>query len=260
MRFDDVVTASFDAGVAARAWHHEAHAAVCDVLEPWAHGTIVRATRHTSYFDLNVVRVEEDLDMGAAELAAFADEALAGLGHRRVDVELASTGARLRPGLEALGFTATRLMWMHHEGPPPPGAKLAVDPVPYDDVAALRIAWHEEDSPGRDEPAYHAQAREVALERGAEVLAVRDGGVPVAFAQLSVRARGAEIEQVYVQPERRGGGLGTALTRAAIAAAGDARELWIVADADDRPRELYARLGFRPAWETFEFLRVPGGR
>ena len=28
----------------ARAWHHRA-AAVCDVLEPWAHGTVVRATR-----------------------------------------------------------------------------------------------------------------------------------------------------------------------------------------------------------------------
>jgi hypothetical protein len=33
---------------------------VFDVLEPWAHGTIVRATRYPSYFDFNVVRVEQD--------------------------------------------------------------------------------------------------------------------------------------------------------------------------------------------------------
>jgi hypothetical protein len=50
---------------------------------------------------------------------------------------------------------------------------------------------------------------------------------------------------------------GTAMTRAAIEAAGDARDLWIVADDEGRPKELYARLGFRPAWVTMEFLRLP---
>ena len=49
-----------------------------------------------------------------------------------------------------------------------------------------------------------------------------------------------------------------AMTRAAIEAAGDVRDLWIVADDEDRPKELYARLGFRPAWATMEFTRRPG--
>lgn len=62
---------------------------------------------------------------------------------------------------------------------------------------------------------------------------------------------------VYVHPDRRGDGLGTALTRAAIDAAGSVRDLWIVADDEDRPKELYARLGFRPAWTTTEFTRLP---
>ena len=47
------------------------------------------------------------------------------------------------------------------------------------------------------------------------------------------------------------------MTRAAIEAAGEVEDLWIVADADDRPKELYARLGFRPAWITAEFTREP---
>ena len=47
------------------------------------------------------------------------------------------------------------------------------------------------------------------------------------------------------------------MTRAAIEAAGDVRDLWIVADDEDRPKELYARLGFRPAWTTMEFTRWP---
>ena len=101
-------------------------------------------------------------------------------------------------------------------------------------------------SPAGTPPAYHAQAREVAQRRDVQVLAVRDGGAPVAFAQLERDGSVAEITQVYVHPEHRGGGRGTAMTRAAIEAAGDVRDLWIAADDDDRPKELYARLGFRP--------------
>jgi ribosomal protein S18 acetylase RimI-like enzyme len=79
----------------------------------------------------------------------------------------------------------------------------------------------------------------------------------VAFAQLQQDDAAAEITHVYVHPEHRGGGLGTALTRAAIEAAGDVRDLWIVADDEGRPKELYARLGFRPAWTVMRFLRLP---
>ncbi len=56
----------------ARDWHHASQAAVCDVLEPWSHGTVVRATRYPSYFDFNVVRVAEDPAMSVDALAAYA--------------------------------------------------------------------------------------------------------------------------------------------------------------------------------------------
>jgi GNAT superfamily N-acetyltransferase len=62
---------------------------------------------------------------------------------------------------------------------------------------------------------------------------------------------------VYVHPECRGRGRGAAMTRAAIAAAAGVRDLWIAADDEDRPKHLYARLGFRPAWTAMEFLRLP---
>jgi hypothetical protein len=35
------------------------------------------------------------------------------------------------------------------------------------------------------------------------------------------------------------------------------RDLWIVADDEDRPKELYARLGFRTAWTAMELTRWP---
>jgi ribosomal protein S18 acetylase RimI-like enzyme len=248
---DDDVTAR------ARAWRDGAHAAVCDVIEPWEHGTVVRATRHPSYYDFNVVRVEEDPAMGVDALMAFADEALAGLEHRRVDFDLVDVAEPLRPGFEAAGWKAVRLVWMRHEAPAPPGADVAVREVPYDAVHDLRVAWHEEESPDQDGSAYLAQAREVALSREVRVLAVEEAGAPVAFAQLEQDADAAEITQVYVHPRCRGGGRGTAMTRAAIQAAGGVRDLWIVADDDDRPKELYARLGFRAAWTTMELTRWP---
>jgi GNAT superfamily N-acetyltransferase len=246
-----------DLAARARAWRNALHASVCDVLEPWAHGTVVRATSHPTYWDFNVVRVEEDPAMSVEELAAFADQALAGFAHRRVDFDLVDAAEPLRNGFEAKGWKATRLLWMRHEVPMPPGPEVAVEEVPYDAAHDLRLAWHQEDYPDLDPGDHHAHARDISLRRGAKVLVVREGTEPVAFAQLERDGTAAEVTHVYVHPEYRGAGRGTALTRAAVDAASDFQDLWITADAEDRPKELYARLGFRPAWMTMEFLRAP---
>jgi GNAT superfamily N-acetyltransferase len=251
-----VSTSPTDSRVAARArdWHHDRQAAFCDTVEPWAHGTVVRATRYPSYFDFNVVRVEDDPAMGVDALTAFADEALAGLEHRRVDFDLVAAAEPLRAGFEAAGWRALRLLVMRHDTAPPRGPDVPVEEVPYDAVHDLRVAWHREDFPDQDAGAHLAEARELARRRDVRVLAVVEGGAPVAFAQLEHDGAAAEIAQVYVRPGHRGGGRGTAVTRAAIAAASDVRDLWIAADDEDRPKQLYARLGFRPAWTSMEFL------
>jgi predicted GNAT family acetyltransferase len=163
----------------------------------------------------------------------------------------------MRAGFEARGWKTLRLLYLRHEAPPPSGPQVAVVQVPYDEVKALRAAWHHEDYPGQDPTSYIAAAREVAMRREVQILAVREGGAPIAFAQLERQGSAAEITQVYVHPDHRGGGRGTALTRAAIEAAGDVPDLWIAADDEDRPKELYARLGFRPAWTAMELTRLP---
>lgn len=231
----------------ARAWHHAKHAAVCDVIEPWAHGTVVRATRYPAYHHFNVVRVEEDPRMGVAALAAFADEALAGLSHRRLDFELVAVAETLRAEFAAAGWQSERLVWMRHELGVRAGPGVPVEVVDYDAVEVLRDGSVE----------FRAQARQVALRLGVEVLAVVGEGAPIAFAQLERAGAGAEIVEVFVHPDRRGRGLGTALTLAAIGRAGPVDDLWICADDAGRARDLYARLGFRAAWTTIEFLRRP---
>jgi GNAT superfamily N-acetyltransferase len=247
-----------DAAARARAWAHGAQAAVCDVIEPWEHGTVVRATRHPTYWDYNVVRVEDDADITPDELIRFADTALDGLAHRRVDFEVVSAGERIRAELARRGWKATRLVWMLRAGGAPPGhPALRVEPVPYDAVHGLRVAWLAEEFPDLDVTDFLAHSRELALSRGAEVLAALEDGAPVGFAQLERVGDAAEITDVFVRADRRGRGLGTAITQAAIGAAGEVGELWIVADADDRAKDLYARLGFRPAWTVLNFLWTP---
>ncbi len=247
-----------DDAVAARDWHHGLHAAVCDTLTPWQYGTVVRASRYPNYFDYNAVRVERETRMGFAELARFADQALDGLAHRRVDFELAAPAECVRADFEGGGWQTTRLLWMRRRRPAPSSTDGLVQPVDYDAVQRLRVAWHREDfGYALSDGSYFAQSRELALSRGARVLAVLEQDEPIAFAQLIRVGDTAEITHVYVDPEHRGRGLGTAVTCAAIADARGAANLWICADDEDRPKELYARLGFVPVWTSVEFLRVP---
>jgi ribosomal protein S18 acetylase RimI-like enzyme len=252
-------SADAEDALAARDWHHSLQAAVCDTLTPWEHGTVARASRYPSYFDYNVLRVEGETDMGFSELAAAADRGLAGLAHRRIDFEVAHVAQRLRGDFEAHRWKAMCLIWMRHRTPAPAAPPGLVEPVDYDLVHPLRVAWHAEDF---DYPltdgAYFAQSREVALSRGARVLAVLEDGEPIAFAQLIHLRDRAEITHVYVAASHRGRGLGTAVTCAAIAHAHDVPCLWICADEEDRPKELYRRLGFVGVWSMVEFLRAPG--
>jgi ribosomal protein S18 acetylase RimI-like enzyme len=241
----------------ARAWYRGTHAEFCDLFEPWEHGTVVRATRYPDYYDLNAVRVEEDPGMSADELVAFADDALGDLAHRRLDFEQEAGGEPLRARFEELGWMTERLVWMRHETAPPPQPDLRVQEVSHEDVYDLLVGWLKADFPDHGMRDYIAQAREVAQRRGAQVLAVREGDTPVGFAQLEHHDGSAEIANVYVHPDHRGRGLGTAITGAAIRAAGGARDLWIVADDEGRPKELYRRLGFEPAWTAIEATRLP---
>jgi GNAT superfamily N-acetyltransferase len=241
----------------ALAWTHRVQEAVCDRIEAWEHGTVYRSSRFPQYFSANLVVVRGDPGLSVDELLGFADRALAGLGHRRIDFDRAAAAEPLRDEFAARGFQSTRLVWMRFDGPTPAPPSLAVDEVPYDAVEALRVAWHHEDFPGQDASEYHAQAREVRLALGTRVLAVHNDSRPVGFTALNLGDDEIEVGAVYVLPEYRGHGLGTALTQAAIRAAGDVAHLWICADDEDRPQHLYARLGFRPVVKTTELWRWP---
>ncbi len=125
-----------------------------------------------------------------------------------------------------------------------------------DDVTALLVAQlreHAVETPA----AAIADAVGAVLrhpERGC-ILVARDRGTVVGVAALSFvwpiehGGMSAWLEELYVVPEARGRGIGTALLRAALRIATDAGAVAVdleVAVGHERAADLYAREGFRP--------------
>jgi predicted GNAT family acetyltransferase len=87
--------------------------------------------------------------------------------------------------------------------------------------------------------------------------------VPASRADLYLGRDGdgvvAQIENVLTDPPARGHGLARGVVTAAVRLALDsgATCVFLVADADDWPRELYARLGFVPVAGYTELTRAP---
>lgn len=244
-------------GLAARAltWSHRIQERVCDRIEPWEHGTVYRSARYPRYFTANLVVVRDDPGLSVDELIGIADAALIGLDHRRIDFDCTAAAEPLRDVFAARGFQSTRVVWMRFDGPAPAEPDVPVIEVPYDAAHVLRVAWHDEDFPDAEAAEFHAQAREIRLALGTRVLAVYEDSRPVGFAALDIGRDEIEIGADYVLPQYRGHGRGTALTKAAIRAAGDVAHLWICADDEDRPKHLYGRLGFRPVVTITEISR-----
>jgi GNAT superfamily N-acetyltransferase len=246
----------------ARAWRDANLAAVCDVVEPWEHGRILRATRYPTYWDLNCVLVEDTAPVGGEEVRAVADRALEGLAHRRISFDHLENAEPLRAEFKAAGWMAMRLVWLRHQGAATraPGA-VEIAEVRIDAVHELRFAWHHEEFENADGLSFGAfldDALAVAERfRGARVFAAIEDGEPVGFVQLERIGSSGEIAQAFVRRDRRGGGLGAALLATAIAEAQELAELYICADDEDRAKDLYERMGFRPVWRTMDFLLPP---
>jgi ribosomal protein S18 acetylase RimI-like enzyme len=240
------------------AWRHRSHSLVCDIIEPWEHGTAVRCTAHPGFWDYNSLRLEGP-DTGASvdELAAAADRSQNGLRHRRIEVEDEVAGGRLRPGFDLLGWRTTRLVWLALNDPP---GGPEFEEVPVEATRELRLQWARSEGYELGEHDYQRQAdaeEDVARRCGLRALVERDGGGrAVGYVTFLTDGETAEVEQAYVEPALRGRGTGGMLVAAAVRAGG-ASETFIVADDEGDPKRLYQRLGFRPVWIQHEFTRRP---
>ena len=238
----------------AREWRLSDLEATCDVISRWDHGLVARSSRYPSTYAYNAVLVESPLDWTLDALIAFAEEALGDLTHRRVDFAVDRDGEPYRDGFESRGWESLRTVRMRHRGRLPDAPDVAISEVPYEATIPLRMRWHEEDFPGVASARHFDSARELALSRDVRTFAVirrrRSDRLHPARATRD-RRRG---ERRVRRPGAPGGGLGTALAAHATRAAPPARDLWIAADAEDRPRRIYARLGYRPVHHDLGFV------
>lgn len=232
------------------ACRHAQHDLICDRIEPWAHGTHVRASRFSTYYDFNCLRLERG-EPGAAELLELAEALLADLGHRKIEVEDEALGERLRADFTAAGWRSLRLVWMVLPGAPdaPEGE---LEEVAFRDVRDLRAEWASDFTP-EAVAAFAPVEEEVADLLRCRTFVARVDGRPAAFVLFSEAAK--EIRLVYTSPAARGRGLARRLVGAAARELGDGAV--ITADDEDSPKALYEKIGFVPAWTMWEFTRRP---
>jgi GNAT superfamily N-acetyltransferase len=235
--------------------------------EPFAYGTAMFDERLPRRWDSNYLLVERLFDdVGAAELAAEAErlQGAAGLRHRKLEVRDEAAGARLEPEFRQLGWTVNRHVLMALRGEPDRPANTTI--VREVDADALRepraqqlrsYAWAEDD----DVLAQLHEAKELFAKRvETRFFAVLEDGRPVSWTDLYLSGDTAQIEDLGTLEPYRGRGYARALV---LHAAGEARRtgaelVFLVADDEDWPKELYGKLGFDELGRVYEFLLAKG--
>ena len=198
---------------------------------------------------------------GPVDAATAADEADrvlggAGLAHRGLAVSDSALADALTAGLLARGYSRADEVLMVYRGPLP-AAQIGVVELDLDErIAVATAGWRAEqpDWPAQVCGQLGGRARTLAAAVDATFLGIRVGGRVVAHADLYVREGIAQVEEVMTDPAARRQGHASTLVREAVRRAGG-HVVFLVADADERPAELYRGLGFVDLALTASFER-----
>lgn len=238
-----------------------------DETEPFRWGAALFTTSIPDIWDHNFLLVEQTSEeISAPGLVAETDRIMAprGYEHRKVVVHDAALGDRLAPGFKELGWDATELVWMAHLRSP-----VAAPDVPVDEMAEAAHTRARDEFNRRDP--YVAGEEVVRQLRDAARLTSRVtdkrcfgayvDDVVAAVCELYSDGVTAQIEDVATLAEYRGRGLATAVVLRALheAEAWGHDLIFLCADNNDWPKELYAKLGFGPIGRTYQFLLRPPG-
>lgn len=247
----------------ASAFEAKAAESVASRVGVWSFGTAVFSDRWPRVYDANFLRVESGPPLDAVSIAAEADEVqgAADLQHRRVLVHDDHLAGRLADDFRAMSWDVQRFLVMIYRETPVPGPSIEIDAETYADAHARFIR---EEPYGTDETVV-SQLIERDLAIATALPDTRFVGVAVDDAIVStciVYSDGAtaQIEAVGTLEAHRGHGHGRAVVEGALAIAAEQRcdFVFLVADADDWPKEMYARMGFAVAGRYWAF-GVPGG-
>jgi ribosomal protein S18 acetylase RimI-like enzyme len=231
-------------------------------IQPFEWGSAVFRLDMPRVHDQNLLRLERGFEeVSAEQLATEADriQRPAGLSHRKLLVPDELAGERLSDGFAGLAWRRARHVSMLHGGDAPaePG-----HPVRETSVVTLREARTREFQ--TDLGGIAAMQVVASLELVASNVArsrafmVEEDGEPVSWCALYEEDGIGQVEDVMTASAHRRRGYGRAVVEAATRAslASGNGITFLVADDEDWPKEMYARIGFEPIGRRFEFTRT----
>jgi GNAT superfamily N-acetyltransferase len=235
---------------------HENLAKTADEVRPIEAGWVVSTPSLPAVWSVNHVRVA--LPLGFEPVIELAEEQLAAMRYVHIVTENQETGPELEEAFRAARWKTERELWMVLAAEPDRATDtgVVVD-ADEDEVAEVMRRWYAEDELDAAALAQLVEfSRREARACGDRLLGVRSSdGQLVAMSKLRSDGRTAQVEDVYTAPEARGRGFGRAVVaRAVELARADGHDLvFITADDNDWPKQLYARIGFRPLGRIWQF-------
>jgi ribosomal protein S18 acetylase RimI-like enzyme len=227
----------------AYAFLHRTTAACADEVRDWPHGHVYSTPSLELVYSVNGVEVAGG-QPPAGEILA---EMPPGLPRPSVMVRERERYTRLTSAFDGWQVETELVMVLERvPDAPPPGA---VREGTTAEVKALHDRWIDEDYREDEGPDAVGQLVEFG-ERQRRARPTRAFVSPGADAMTLLWSEGdvAQVEDVYTAPEARNRGHARALVSHAMRLAVEEghRTVFLVADDDDTPKELYERLGFAP--------------
>jgi ribosomal protein S18 acetylase RimI-like enzyme len=243
------------------AWREEA---TSTRTEPSRFGTALFNDDFPRYWDGNFLRVEGATDTDLRPLLEEVDRLYAGFDHREVVLIDDDGGARLAPGFRASGWEVDALLLMVARRGTERGSTLPIEQWSFESVYPLLVEGNLEaaDRMTREDAEMDAGIRRIFEQRtGARFFVALVDGSPAGYCELYAHEGVAEIDDVHTFERYRGRGVATAVVSHAVGQgrATGAELVFLIAEDDDWPKELYAKLGFDPLCRYWQFRRPPPG-
>lgn len=239
-------------------------------MEPFDFGTAYFNSDYPISYAHNFLYIDRAPEsISGAELAAIADrlQGEAGLEHRAVWVEDDELGKRLNDEFEALGWTwREHLVIMVAGRDSDRGVDTSiVEQVSYETVRPVIVEMTSREPWADSEETVRMlvdRRRLTARATNVRHFVIRSEGTIASVTDLYSDGRTAQIEDVGTLEEYRNRGYARAVVSKALEIAKSERHdlIWLVADDNDWPKELYRKLGFDAVARYWEFTRPAGSR
>jgi ribosomal protein S18 acetylase RimI-like enzyme len=234
-------------------------------VEPFEFGTAYFNSDYPISYAHNFLEVESaPKSVSARQLADIADriQGLAGLDHRAIWVRDDELGKRLNGELEAIGWRSREHLLTMVVGRQPDRVvdTTIVEEIDFETIrpAIMEMVRREPWAESEETVAMLADRRKLtARATNLRHFGVRAEGQIISTTDLYSDGRTAQIEDVGTLEEFRGRGYARAVvTKALEVAKAEGHDLiWLVADDDGWPKELYRKLGFDALDRYWEFTR-----